>query len=156
MILNLLTGGSMRTTLESLLNGTEYRRLSDQMTAEIRKKYGLRKIDLQILYYLNKSGIDNTPSDILSLNLFTKGHISQSIKRLVNKGLLITEKDKYDKRIFHCILTEQSQDLIRLLDETTQSLSQKIFDHVSLEEKEIFLSIADRINKNILSELKMH
>lgn len=145
----------MKTTLEVLLNGTEYRRLSDQITMNIQKKYGLRKIDLQILYYLNKSGVDNTPSDILALNLFTKGHISQSIKRLVEKKLLVTERDPYDKRIFHCFLTQQSKTLIISLEKTTEELNDKVFNNVSLEERQIFLSIAERINKNIISQLKL-
>ena len=109
----------MQTNLDALLNGSEYRRLFDRNTAEIQKKYGLCKIDLFILNYLSQAKENNTPKHIYELQMFTRGHISQSMKRLGKAGYLRMEVDKHDHRVFHCFVTES---WIRLMKQWNQSI----------------------------------
>ena len=62
--------------LEGLLQGTQFQKLYNRKIEELRKTYNLRKVDVDILYFLFKSGEHNTSKDICDLNLFNKGHIS--------------------------------------------------------------------------------
>ena len=42
----------MEQAVETLLHGREFKQLLESKILEIREKYGLRKIDVEILYYL--------------------------------------------------------------------------------------------------------
>ena len=72
----------MKDPLESLLYGMQFRRLLEKKYEPIETRYGLYNIDILILLYLDKAGEYNTSKDIMRLNMFTKGHISQALSRL--------------------------------------------------------------------------
>lgn len=143
----------MQTALEGLLNGSEYRRFADQLTDAIQKTYGLCKIDLFILNYLSQSEEKNTSTDILALHLFTRGHISQSINRLIRLGYLSTEVDTKDHRVVHCYLTEQVNDVLAQLHATMNKIETILFADVHPEQKEIFFAVAKQIHLNMMKEL---
>ena len=46
--------------LKGLLYGSQYRKFIDQEMGEIEKKYGLNRVDIQILFYLYRAG-DESP-----------------------------------------------------------------------------------------------
>ena len=64
----------------------QFRRLLAKEMQPVEIKYGLQKIDMQILLYLKRAGEQNTSKDIMRLNMFTRGHISQSLSRLQKMG----------------------------------------------------------------------
>ena len=68
---------------ELLLTGLQFGRLVEKKYNYLEEKYDLRKIDLKILLYLDVSENCNTAKYIVDTGLFTKGHVSQSIGRLV-------------------------------------------------------------------------
>ena len=70
--------------LESLLQGTQFQKLYNRRIEDLRRNNNLRKVDIDILYFLFKSGEHNTSKDISDLNLFNKGHISRLYRRLRN------------------------------------------------------------------------
>ncbi len=78
----------------------------------MREEYHLRKIDIDILYFLYKSGKHNTSKDICSLSLFNKGHISQSVDRMVKQELIHTMQDTENRRCVHLVLTEKAVEII--------------------------------------------
>ena len=76
----------MNYSLDTLLYGMHFRRLMEKEMAPIETTYGLQKIDMQILLYLKHADEHNTSKDIMQMNMFTRGHISQSLSRLKKKG----------------------------------------------------------------------
>ncbi len=98
--------------LEGLLQGTQFQTLYNRKIESLREEYHLRKIDIDILYFLYKSGENNTSKDICSLNLFNKGHISQSVDRMVKQQLIHTVQDEEDRRCVHLVLTEEAVGII--------------------------------------------
>ena len=74
--------------LEGLLQGTQLQKLYNRKIEALRVEYNLRKVDIDILYFLFKSGKHNTSKDISDLNLFNKGHISQYLGMMVNKQII--------------------------------------------------------------------
>ncbi len=85
-------------------------RLANLLRQEIRlagKELGLQPVQQEALYYLsicNKYS-DTTLAVTEYLGL-TKGTVSQSLKVLENKSLIIRNKDNSDKRITHLHVTE--------------------------------------------------
>ena len=72
----------MNYALDTLLYGMQFRKLMEKEMQPIETEYGLYKIDVQILLYLKRAGEQNTSKDIMQMNMFTRGHISQSLSRL--------------------------------------------------------------------------
>ena len=87
--------------IESLmmLNLYKFRKLNERKLENVMKKYDLRKIDMDIIICLATYKDMRTAKDIASLEMFTKGHISQSIKRLKERGYIIVSQDENDMRM---------------------------------------------------------
>lgn len=91
-------------------------RLANLLRQETRAEgqvLGLQPVQQEALYYLS---ICNKYSDtMLAVTEYlglTKGTVSQSLKILENKALIVKEKDKNDKRITHLKVTESGQQFL--------------------------------------------
>ena len=93
--------------------GQQFRRLLEKKLGPIEQQYGLQKIDMRILLFLYKSDDHNTSTDIMQLNMFTRGHISQSLTRLQKKGYIQMIQDQEDRRCTHNYLSEKAGEIIR-------------------------------------------
>ena len=71
----------------TMLYGMKFRRFMEKMLKSIEEEYELNKVDLQIMFYLYSAGDKNSSKDIMELEMFTRGHISQSLGRLAEKGV---------------------------------------------------------------------
>ncbi len=143
----------MNQSLEVLLNGMQFRKLMESEFEAIYKEYNLCKIDLQILYYLYTAGEHNTSKDIFDLELFSKGHISQSLSRLQKMKLIIMVQDEEDRRYVHNVLTQDANKVLAGLQEIYARINRVVLKDVTEEEKRILVSLAQRINDNIRNEL---
>lgn len=143
----------MNQSLEVLLNGMQFRKLMESEFEVIYKEYNLCKIDLQILYYLYTAGEHNTSKDIFDLELFSKGHISQSLSRLQKMKLIIMVQDEEDRRYVHNVLTQDANKVLAGLQEIYARINRVVLKDVTEEEKRILVSLAQRINDNIRNEL---
>ncbi|WP_417543726.1 MarR family winged helix-turn-helix transcriptional regulator [Marinobacter sp.] len=94
-------------------------RLSSLLQSENRARlnqYGLQTVQFEALHYLSICNrYSNTPKAVAEYLGLTKGTVSQSIKVLENKGLLIKEQDRKDKRITRLQITASGDDLVKLL-----------------------------------------
>ena len=143
----------MNQSLEVLLSGMRFRKLMESEFEVIYKEYRLCKIDLQILYYLYTAGEHNTSKDILDLELFSKGHISQSLSRLQKMNLIIMVQDEDDRRYVHNVLTQDASKVLADLKEVYDRINHIVLKGVTEDEKRILVSLAQRINDNIRNEL---
>lgn len=91
-------------------------RLANLLRQETRlegQSLGLQPVQQEALYYLSTcnrySDTTLAVTDFLGL---TKGTVSQSLKILESKALIIKVKDKSDKRITHLKVTETGRDFL--------------------------------------------
>ena len=96
----------MDEKVEVVLKGNEFTRVMQNTFDNIKKKYDLKKVDIEVLLYLSTSKEQNTPTDIHSRMKINRGHISQSIDRLIKKGYLIAAPDADDRRSMHYSVSE--------------------------------------------------
>lgn len=143
----------MNQSLEVLLYGMQFRKLMEYEFGTIQQKYNLCKIDIQILYYLYTAGVHNTSRDILDLKLFTKGHISQSLRRLQKMKLITMIQDKDDRRYVHNVLTQEANEVIAGLEQGYEDINKIIFKDITEEEKKELILLAQKINHNIKTTL---
>lgn len=140
----------MKYTFEELFSGVQYKKLFDREFEPLQKEYDLCKIDMQILFYLYSAGEKNTSKDIVELNMFTKGHISQALSRLQKKKLIVMVQDQEDRRCMHIIVNrKQAEEIVDKVRETYEQMNEIAFQGITEEEIELFRFITDKIKNNI-------
>lgn len=138
--------------IESLmmLNLYKFRKLNERKLENVMKKYDLRKIDMDIIICLATYKDMRTAKDIASLEMFTKGHISQSIKRLKERGYIIVSQDENDMRMQNLEVSENAKSIIHEVCAIKDALEKSVFDGITEEEietmKEVFRKICMNIN----------
>lgn len=139
----------MNYSLDTLLYGMQFRRLLEKEMQPLETQYGLQKIDIQILLYLKHAGEQNTSKDIMKLNMFTRGHISQSLSRLQKIGYVRMAQDQDDRRCTHNYLTEDAAPVIRKIEKISRKIKEIILEGVTKEEQQVLASAAQKMNRNI-------
>ena len=139
----------MNYSLDTLLYGMQFRRLLEKEMQPLETQYGLQKIDIQILLYLKHAGEQNTSKDIMKLNMFTRGHISQSLSRLQKTGYVRMAQDQDDRRCTHNYLTEDAAPVIRKIEKISRKIKEIILEGVTKEEQQVLASAAQKMNRNI-------
>lgn len=143
----------MEREIDFLLYGNQFKKLYEKEILRLRDSYDLKKIDIDILYYLYHSGNHNTSKDIKELNSFNKGHISQSVCHLHDQHLVECIQDEYDRRCIHLCLTKEALDVVRQIDEIHGRIYSIIFDGITEDEKKELIFIAHKIRENIENAL---
>ena len=141
----------MNEKIELLLSGCQFRRMLDREFADIEKRYGLCRIDVQILFYLCSAGDNNTAGDIVNLGFFTKGHVSQSLSRLKNRKFIRLERDEQDRRRLRILLEEKTEEITRQIQQIEDRIDRQVLRGISEQEMQTFRRIAQKIMENINS-----
>ena len=139
----------MDQKIELILSGAGFKKLIEKEYIDIQDKYGLLKIDLQIITFLNYSGERNTSKDIVELGCFTKGHVSQSITRMRSNGYIKTERDKKDKRFLHLYFGEKASELVKDIKAAEARINDIVFKDFDEEEMKLFERMASKIANNL-------
>ena len=139
----------MNYSLDTLLYGMQFRRLMEKEMQPIETEYGLYKIDVQILLYLKHAGAQNTSKDIMRMNMFTRGHISQSLSRLQKKGYVRMEQDLEDRRCTHNYLTTIASDAISKIERISRKIKGIVLEGVTEEEQQVLATVAQKMTRNI-------
>ncbi|MBO5461411.1 MAG: winged helix-turn-helix transcriptional regulator [Ruminococcus sp.] len=139
----------MDIQIESILQGGHFKRLHEERIIELRQKYGMKKAELEILYFLSHCGEHNTSSDIHNQLMMNKGHISQAVNSLYEKGLIIAVPDKDDRRYVHYAISDSAKDIINEITLNRKKMNQQILEGISEEELKVFKQVAAKIAGNI-------
>ena len=133
-----------------------YKKLQDDRFDEITTKYDLRKIDIEIMMYLDSCGDNDTARDIAAAQRFTKGHISQSNKRLFEKGYITAVKDQKDQRVSHLSLTNKAKKNIPfIVKKTMNKIFDVAFEGVTDEELKVVKKVCLVVNSNMESGINV-
>lgn len=137
--------------IESLMmiNLNKFRKLNEQKLEKIMKKYDLRKIDMDIIIFLSTYKDMKTAKDIASMEMFTKGHISQSIKRLKKMGYITDSQDENDMRVHNLKVLPSTKPVIEEICEIKKELEESVFSGITDEELKLLSEIFNKICNNI-------
>ena len=73
----------MTNELELLITGRQFQKMCEREYETIRKKYDLRKVELDMLYFLDYFQEARTAKDIAKMRQVSKAHISSAVENLV-------------------------------------------------------------------------
>lgn len=135
-------------------NMHRYKRLNERKIETVMHEYNLRKIDLEIMIYLKGCGEKDTAKDIAATEMFTKGHISQSVSRMRDFGYIEVEQDKKDLRLQHLKLAEGARKILDDVMSVKREVEECVFAGITEEEKKLMQAVLQKINCNISAELE--
>lgn len=111
-------------------------------------EYGLQQVQLEVLYYLSVCNrYSDTPMAVTEYLGQTKGTVSQTIKTLEKKALLVKQPDSKDKRISHLKVTGQGLALIEeniptnMFVKACKNLSQEQQDQIASSLQQLLISL---------------
>lgn len=142
----------MDAEFETLLYGQQFKKLYEKKSNLITAKYGLHKIEIEILLFL-KEGKRDTARDIAETKYFSKAHISHAIEHLMERGYLTGSPDAQDRRCVHLRLTGEAEPVCKELVKLRRGLMETIYRGITEEERQVMRQVARKIACNIDGEL---
>ena len=142
----------MNSEFETLLSGQLFKKLYDKRCILITEKYGLHKVEIEILLFLKKGKLD-TARDIVEARHYSKAHISHAIEHLMEQGYVVGQMDAQDRRCIHLKLTEEAEPVCQQLIKLRRSLMKTVYKDVTEEEMLILKQVAKKVAHNINAEL---
>jgi DNA-binding MarR family transcriptional regulator len=139
----------MDEQLEIALKGHDFKRLLDKQFDEIKKKYNLKKVEIEVLFFLSKCGNENTPTDITKRLNLNRGHVSQAIDVLLKKKLIAAVADEKDRRCMHYTITTNAVSIIDEIANVKNEMDRQVLQGITEEELVMYKKISDKMLKNI-------
>ena len=97
----------MSDNLDIILRGRKIKRISDIAFGELRKKYGIKQLEVEILIYLSRNPESSASSFIKEMGL-NKGQVSVAMDNLSSGGFITLKRDNKDHRYSHASVTEKA------------------------------------------------
>jgi DNA-binding MarR family transcriptional regulator len=139
----------MDEQLEIALKGGDFKHLIDTQFDEIKKKYGMKKVEIEVLFFLSKCGSENTPTDITKRLNLNRGHVSQAIDILLKRQLIAAVADEQDRRCMHYTITTNAVPVIDEIANVKKKMDEQILKGITEEELEIYKKISQKMIRNI-------
>jgi DNA-binding MarR family transcriptional regulator len=139
----------MDEQLEIALKGGDFKRLADMQFEKLKKKYDLKKVDIEVLFFLSKCGAENTPTDITKRLNLNRGHVSQAVDVLLKKRLIAASADERDRRCMHYTITAEAEAVIAEIAGVKKRMDEQILKGITEEEMAVYKGISEKMIKNI-------
>ena len=144
----------MNDKFELLIMGQQFKRLYEKCYDQLMNEYDLKKIDIDVLYFLSHSGEYDTAKDISNFIYVSKANVSNSIESLHSKHLIELVPDPSDRRYVHIKITKQGQPVANRIALIKEKVNSILFRGVSAEEKRLMIELTNKIVCNINDELE--
>jgi DNA-binding MarR family transcriptional regulator len=139
----------MNDHFELLIMGQQFKKLYEKCYGHIMQTYGLKKIDIDVLYFLSHSGKQDTAKDIANLIYVSKAHVSKAIENLHQKALIVLIADPSDRRYVHISISGSGQQIVDEIKQIRAKTEKILFDGISPEDRELLLRLSYQIADNI-------
>lgn len=139
----------MNDHFELLIMGQQFKKLYEKCYGHIMQTYGLKKIDIDVLYFLSHSGKQDTAKDIANLIYVSKAHVSKAIENLHQKALIDLIADPSDRRYVHIRISASGQPIVDEIKQIRTKTEKILFDGISPEDRELLLRLSYQIADNI-------
>ena len=139
----------MEKQVEGILRGGQFKHLAERELAGIRQQYDLKRIEIEVLYFLARNKECNTLADIHHYLNANKGHISQALDCLCKRGYLTAEHDKNDRRYVHFFMTDAANELSNQINAAWGKLRDEVFAGISEVDLACFKRVSAQIAQNM-------
>ncbi len=134
--------------LNVILKGRKFKKMLDHIFERTRAEYGLRRIELEIMFYLSRRPYD--PASEISRSLFlNRGHVSQAMNNLCVRGCLESCIDPDDRRYVAYRITEKGTALMREAARIRHEINEQLLRGITDEELKVMERVSAVISDNI-------
>ena len=105
------------------------------LSGEVCDQYGLTQMEYDILMFLHDNPQYNTAAEIVKIRKSTKSHVSTSLKKLENKGLVERIQSKDNKKHIEIILLDKAELIIEAGHQRTKTICKKCFKWINRRRK---------------------
>ncbi len=137
----------MSDNLDFILRARKAKQVSDKAMAGIRKKYGLNKMQTEILVYLMQNPGSPASAFVKEMG-FNKGAVSVGMDDLVSGGYVTLNQDNRDHRYANAFVTEKALPVFKDLEKIEKKFEKLLLEGISKEEIAALRKMADKISRN--------
>ena len=123
------------------------------LAGRICQQYGLTQMEYDILMFLQSNPQHNTAAEIVKVRKSTKSHVSISLKRLEDRGLIERTQSPDNKKHIEIALQEASKPIIEAGIRVQKQFAKDILSGLTQEEKEICVRVFCTIYENAQAHL---
>ena len=129
-------------------------KLYERLFQDVCRRHGLTQNELRILSFLIHHPTRDTAGDIVQLRMLPKGHASQGVDTLMQKGLLQRRQDASDRRRQHLSLTPAAATVVQEIEQCTEQFEASLFAGFSPQERAQYEIWSGRIANNAKTALE--
>jgi DNA-binding MarR family transcriptional regulator len=144
----------MNHEFEFHLMGQPLKKFYEKYYGGLMTACSLKKIDIDILYFLSSSQGYDTAKDIANLMFVSKSHISKSIEHLYQMGYIDLVTDKADRRYTHVHISPKGQPITQEITRIKAEVDAILFQGISTEEQQAVSALCRKIAENVHDELE--
>ncbi len=138
---------------EMMLQGICLKKLLEKKMAPLMQEYGLRPVELDILFFLDmQKGVD-TARELIRIRHLSKAHISKSVDNLRKRGFITLMEDGEDHRLMHIRCTERAKEAAARVRSVYQECQNIVMKDITAEEYRQMEIVLGKISRNVEREL---
>ena len=138
----------MADNLDIVLRGRKLKRISDIAFGELRRKYGLKQLEVEILIYLSRNPGASASTFIKEMGL-NKGQVSVAMDNLSSGGFITLKRDNKDHRYSHASVTEKALPVLEEAEKLKVLYEKMIFSGISPEDAFSFWNVSKKMMANL-------
>ena len=138
---------------EMMLQGICLRKLLERKLTPLMQEYGLRPVELDILFFLDmQKGVD-TARGLIRTRHMSKAHISKSVDNLRKGGFITLTEDSEDHRLMHIRCTGRAKEAAARVRSVYQECQKIVMRGITDEEHSRLEAVLIKISRNVEREL---
>lgn len=118
------------------------------LSGEVCDRYGLTQMEYDILMFLHNNPQHNTAAEIVKVRKSTKSHVSTSLKKLENKGLVERIQSEDNKKHIEIVLLDKAELIVESGLNAQKRFAQNVLRGLTDEEKHMCINVFDKICNN--------
>ncbi len=134
--------------VEALLFGRKLKRAMNSCYGDIRHKYALKQIEIEVLLYYSKYP-KAAASDVCRNLDLNKGYVSAALFELCQRGYMASNQNMENRRFVCYSITEIGQQVIDEAKKIQEDVLDRLFSDLTEDELEFLKYTAEKINRNI-------
>ena len=118
------------------------------LSGEVCERYELTQMEYDILMFLHNNPQHNTAAEIVKVRKSTKSHVSTSLKKLENKGLVERIQSEDNKKHIEIFLLDKAEEIVEAGINAQKQFAQNVLKGLTEEEKYMCINVFDKICNN--------
>ena len=118
------------------------------LSSKVCDQYELTQMEYDIIMFLHNNPHHNTAAEIVRIRKSTKSHVSSSLKKLENKGLIKRKQSKDNKKHIEIVLLDDAALIVDAGLNAQKQFAQNVLRGLTEEEKHVCMNVFDKICNN--------